>query len=123
MLDCGDFSIIWDGTDRPEVLILEVPGTSTPGPYTFRHRALNFNGMSVYSDEVTLYACEDPAPVAKPRWVTSTTTSITLEWDSTVDDGGCPIIDYRVFRDLGLGDGDVNYEVHADILTDKTHIR
>ena len=120
----GDFVEIWDGRDRPEVLKLIVPDTEPAVPYTFRHRAFNFNGASEYSDELTTFACVDPSPPSKPRWVRSTETSITIEWDGSADDGGCPVIDYRVFRDSGLvlGETDVVYEVHTELLTDKTHI-
>lgn len=34
-----------------------------------------------------------------PRYVWSTQTSITIEWDEPADDGGCPILDYAVYRD------------------------
>ena len=104
----GDFVEIWDGRDRPEILKLIVPETETAMPYTFRYVAYNFNGASEYSDELITFACVDPTAPSKPRWITSTQTSITIEWDSSVDDGGCPIIDYRVFRDGGLGLGEVD---------------
>lgn len=120
----NDFVLIWDGRDRPEINKMTVPNTVKSAPYTFRHRAYNFNGHSVYSDEVTTFTCLEPQPPSKPRWITSTETSISLEWDQTVDDGGCPVVDYRIFRDSGqgLGEVDITQEVHADLLEDKTHI-
>lgn len=71
-----------------------------------------------------MLACEEPKASSKPRWVTSSLTQITIVWDGSTDDGGCPITAYRVFRDkgLGLGAADVIYEVHSDQLLDKTHI-
>ena len=116
LTQCGEFSTLWDGRDRPEVTKLIVPDSVSAFPYVFRHRAYNFNGASEYSDEVVIFACLDPVAPSKSRWVHSTETSIKIEWDQSTDDGGCPIIDYRVFRDsgLGLGDSDTIYEVHAD---------
>jgi len=124
MTQSGEFVEIWDGRDRPEILKLIVPDTKSAVPYTFRHRAFNFNGPSDYSDEFIVFVCVDPSPPSKPRWVGSTKTSITIEWDTSTDDGGCPIFGYRVYRDsgLGLGANDVIYEVHSDILKDKTYI-
>ena len=56
----NDFVVIWDGRERPEINKMVVPNTVTSVPYTFRHRAYNFNGASVYSDEVTTFSCLDP---------------------------------------------------------------
>ena len=116
LTQCGEFTVIWDGRDRPEITKLTLPDTVEAWPVTLRHRAYNFNGASEYSDEVITFACVDPQAPSKPRWVTSTQTSITIEWDQSDDDGGCPILEYRVFRDsgLGLGDSDIIHEVHAD---------
>ena len=60
LTQCGVFTVIWDGEDRPEINKLVVPDTLSAYPYVFRHRAYNFNGVSEYSDEVTLFACLDP---------------------------------------------------------------
>lgn len=79
--------------------------------YRFRHRSYNFNGASEYSDAFETYACEDVSEPGAPQWITSTTDSIQIMWDEPVDNGGCPIIDYRVFRNDGLG-GQVDTEVH-----------
>lgn len=124
LIQCGQFTVLWDGRDRPEITKFVVPDTVSAYPYTFRHRAYNFNGASEYSDEVTTFACLDPVAPSKPRWITSTQTSIQIEWDLSPDDGGCPIIEYRVFRDrgLGLGETDIIYEVHSDELESKTHV-
>jgi hypothetical protein len=35
-----------------------------------------------------------------------------LNWEGSADDGGCAIIQYRLFRDAGDG-GEVSIEVHA----------
>ena len=124
MTQTGEFVVIWDGRERPEILTLKVPDTKSAVPYAFRHRAFNYNGPSDYSDEFIVYVCVDPSHPSKPRWVGSTKTSITIEWDPSFDDGGCPIFGYRVYRDSGLdlGPTDVIYEIHSDILKDKTHI-
>lgn len=74
--------------------------------YSFRHRSFNYNGASPYSPVLQTYACVDPQPPGTPQWVTSSTISITLTWSDPIDNGGCPIIEYQLFRDTGLGYGD-----------------
>lgn len=62
----GSYSVIWDGTGRPDVLSYTknvVAGTS----YQFRHKALNFNGASLlYSTVLSTYACSTPSAPGTP---------------------------------------------------------
>ena len=81
--------------------------------YSFRHKAVNYNGDSIYSDVLETYACVSPTAPSTPTWITSTTTSISLSWTSSVDDGGCPIIEYSLYRDEGDGVGTVTTRVHV----------
>lgn len=55
--------------------------------------------MSDPSSTITIYACGLPKNQNAPMYVTSTQASITIEWDSTGYDGGCPIYDYGIYRD------------------------
>ena len=65
-----------------------------------------------------------PSKPALPTWETSTETSITINWAAPIDDGGCPVIEYRVFRDTGmqLGVNDITQSVHADQLLGTNYI-
>ena len=101
----GDYVEIWNGKGRPDVLTLTITVTSNK-LYRFRHRSFNYNGASPYSDVFATLSCVNPAPPGKPQWITSTTTSITFIWDDPIDDGGCPIKEFQVFRDNGNGYGD-----------------
>ena len=58
-------------------------------------------------------ACVAPTAPGAPTWITSTTSSISLSWLGSTDDGGCPITEYRLFRDAGDGSGAASTEVHA----------
>ena len=122
--DSGDFVEIWDGQGRPEVITFTVYPVITANSYSFRHKVLNFNGGSEFSDTYTTYACLDPTSPSVPTWVTSTQTSITIMWERPIEDGGCPVLEYKVFRDSGqgIGDADVVTEVHSDILEGKNYI-
>lgn len=101
----GDFVEIWNGRGRPDVLTLTI--TVTEGRmYHFRHRSFNYNGASPFSDVLATLSCVAPAPPGKPQWITSTVSTITFIWDDPIDDGGCPIRYFKVYRDSGNGYGD-----------------
>ena len=48
-----------------------------------------------------MYTCVPPSQLAPPSFVSTTTTSMTISWDAPLNDGGCPITGYAVFRDDG----------------------
>lgn len=73
---------------------------------------MNFNGESLESDVYTFNSCNTPTSFDAPYRITSTSTTITIGWNSPADDGGCPILGYAVFRDDGAG-GDIINEVNA----------
>ena len=102
----GDFIEIWNGRSRADILTYTLSVT-TGFTYSFRHRSFNANGASLYSDILTLKACVPSTQPTKPQWITSTTTTITFIWEDPVDNGGCPILEYRVFRDVGVFGGQV----------------
>lgn len=111
----GVYAEIWNGQGRPEVLahsLAAVTGTK----YTLRHKSINHNGESEYSDALEAYACESPTAPGRPTWITSTQTTVSLAWEPSVDDGGCPILEYRLYRDVGDGSGLATTEVHAAVL-------
>ena len=49
----------------------------------------------------TFNACLKPSGQLAPYRMASTTSSITLGWEEPLDDGGCPITGFAVFRDDG----------------------
>lgn len=73
---------------------------------------MNFNGQSEDSEEFLFNACNKPSSFDAPSKLTSTPTTITVGWNRPVDDGGCPLIGYAVFRDDGNG-GDLIQEVNS----------
>jgi hypothetical protein len=40
--------------------------------------------------------------LAAPLLVSTTSESMTVEWNEPSDNGGCPITGYQLFRDNGL---------------------
>jgi hypothetical protein len=73
---------------------------------------MNFNGLSLIESDIFVFnSCEIPGSFNPPFKIGSTSTSITVGWERPVDDGGCPLIGFAVFRDDGLG-GDIITEVN-----------
>lgn len=91
---------IYDASTNPDALSYTHFGLVTGETYTFRTFAVNFNGRSTQvGKQVNVLACGWPRVMDLPTYVTSTRTSITLKWAPPVDDGGCAIHGYAVFRD------------------------
>lgn len=53
------------------------------------------------SDPLATYACVAPAQPKKPERKDGTKQSILLTWSAPSDDGGCPILGYKLYRDSG----------------------
>lgn len=69
--------------------------------YRFRYRAKNNVGWGPFSDISFIQAANVPAKPPVPVYVSSTTDSITLEFSQSDDDGGTPITEYKLFKDVG----------------------
>jgi len=75
----GVFEEIWDGRGRPEFNEYLLSEQVTTGRfYNFRHKVLNLNGESPYSDTLKVWTCEMPTAPTQPSWITSSETSIHL---------------------------------------------
>jgi len=73
---------------------------------------MNFNGVSpLESDEFNFNSCLIPSSFDPPFKIGSTPSTITIGWTKPIDDGGCPLIEFAVYRDDGLG-GDIVTEVN-----------
>jgi hypothetical protein len=81
--------------------------------YRFKVSAYNFNGEGEMSDALETYACIAPSKMLSPTRVSSTVSSLTLEWEAPTDDGGCPVLGYAVFRNDGQG-GAVDTEINTE---------
>lgn len=108
-----DFTLIMNGTSRPEGNEFDVLGLKAGSQYRFKLQAINFNGLSTNSTTFTFNACLAPSSLPNPHRIDSTTTTITLGWHEPLDDGGCPITGYAVFRDEG-NEGTTTVEVNSN---------
>jgi hypothetical protein len=84
--------------------------------YIYRISARNvaMSNFGPHSDYITAYAAGFPSAVSNIGYVSSTRTSITLQWDAPSKSGGATIDGYRVQVDDGLG-GDF---VDASVVTE-----
>jgi hypothetical protein len=69
--------------------------------YRFRYRAMNINGWSGWSPIGFIKAASVPQAPLAPTLVGATSTSITVKINLSLDNGGAPILDYKLFIDQG----------------------
>jgi len=116
----GVFEEIWNGRGYPEITSHTI-STTTGQVYNFRHRAFNANGASDYSSELVTYSCTLPTAPGTPQLIEQTASSLTITWTDPVDDGGCDITEYKVYRDTGNGDAVTN-EIHSADMAGKSYV-
>ena len=107
----GQYSTIYDGSENTGDLSYHVMGLETGYFYNFRAYAINFNGLSDPSDSAGYYVCVEPSGIQPVKVTAQSQTQISVDWSEPLDDGGCSILSYVVYRDDGLG-GDISTEVN-----------
>jgi len=78
-----------------------VTGLTKGESYKFRFRAKNSIGWSEYSDETTILAADVPETPEKPVPLAATDTSVQLQLDTVLDNGGSSITSYVLQHDSG----------------------
>jgi hypothetical protein len=98
---------VLDASTDPDALSHTQYGAVTGETYSFRVFAVNFNGRSsIGGNTIEILTCGLPLYFAQPVYVTSSRTSISMEWSPPLDDGGCQIYDYAIYIDEdGTGAG------------------
>jgi hypothetical protein len=104
----GNYGLIYDGSFLPGALDYQITanqhGIQAGRAYRFRVSALNFNGEGDLSDEVLIYNCLNPSNFSAPLYVTSTESSLSINWTAPAEVHSCPLYKYELFRDTGAGD-------------------
>lgn len=82
---------------------------------------LNYNGQSEPSDTVTLNCCDSPFGLDVPFRIFegSSANNINIGWLSPLENGGCPITGYSIYRDDANGSA-VDIETNVEISGDPT---
>jgi hypothetical protein len=105
----GEFTKVFIGTNRPDILTFTSGDLRTGYPYRFYVQAMNENGISDPSEISTFYACSSPSGLATPLYVNSykDTKTIRISWNYPADNGGCTILGFRMFRNDGTPNSDI----------------
>lgn len=99
----GDFEVLYNGYNFPNVRQYTATGLTRGLEYKFQLKALNFNGPGAASNSLTTYFCSAPSGLDPPTLLSSTSLTLTLTWNPPADDGGCPVLEYILKRDDGSG--------------------
>ena len=97
-----DFETV-QGQD-PQLLVLSfivTRGIEKGRMYAFRYRAINGVGAGPWSTITEVTAATVPMSPPKPTYVSSTSTTITLTFGLSFDNGGSEITSYTLMRDAG----------------------
>jgi hypothetical protein len=85
-----------------------------------RFRCQNLIGLGAFSDSVYMLMAGAPTAPAMPTYISSTDTSITVQFYATSNSNGSPITGYEVWRDLGDGMSEL---VHKESTYDGTSMQ
>ena len=95
------YTKIYDGIYKPDVLNTNLSGLVPNIPYQLVLTAYNFNGPSLDSPSVTVWACGLPSKISMPNLIIVTGTNINISWNQPGDTQGCPITGFAIYRDDG----------------------
>jgi hypothetical protein len=99
-LNDGDWQLAYDGTGFPTIRQHTVSGLKNGLQYRFRYTSSNQVGESAESPEVTLLCAKTPAAPGQPRYLSSTTESVQMEWTAPDFSGGALVESYNIYSKL-----------------------
>jgi hypothetical protein len=111
----GAETLAYDGTDMPTVSSARVEGLDEGDWYQYSVAAINRVGegsQSPYSIE--FISSQLPARSAIPEFVSATSTSISLAFEATEDNGGSPVSLYTLYATEAAADGE-STETYASV--------
>ena len=113
----GDFRVVLDTVSFSNKITEYLATNLTPSLlYRFQVAAYNKNNVAgLLSDITTIMACDVPSLFAKPTKLSTTKSSITVNWNEPLDNGGCSILGYSVHIDDGNQGPFVEANVDGDI--------
>ena len=97
----GDFNPVVGYSTDYLLFFYTHEGVTRGTNYRLRYRAKNRIGWSEYSDIVYVLAATKPQKPPAPTLQSTDSTSITLNLLQTLDNGGSPIIRYKLYVDAG----------------------
>jgi hypothetical protein len=106
----GDFIVAFDSSLNPSVFSYLISGLNAQTNYAIKGYVLNQAGNSLNSTSTTCYTATTPGQPGTPQLISSTATTINVQWAPAYDDGGSPIQQYQLYTDLVEGVGAANVE-------------
>lgn len=97
----GDFNSLIGGDvggNTVATTFLYEVGVQSGEIYRFQYRSKNVNGWGEFSVISFIRAATVPERPLKPTFNTATSTSITLDFNQGVSDGGKDIIEFELWR-------------------------
>jgi hypothetical protein len=108
----GNYAMIYDGSFQPGALEYRITtnehGIKAGKAYRFQVSAVNFNGEGVLSEEVLIHNCLNPSNFSAPLYVSSTESSLSINWTAPLEVHSCPLYKYELFIDTGADDAITN---------------
>lgn len=92
----GKVSLQYDGSTNSDVLHFSIENLKTAAYYSVYVQAVNFNGISLESEEAVFAVCLAPTHIDSPYFISSTKTTLTMGWTKPEYTGGCPILSYAL---------------------------
>lgn len=119
-MDNGNNSYVqvYNGQFYPDIKSHLVNNLTNGHLYKFRVYAINYNGLSEASDSSQFYVCSAPIIQDAPIITPMDDTQLQIRWDPPIDDGGCKVQGFAVFRDQGsstVSDIDVEFNSANDL--------
>ena len=87
----GEFVLAYDGTNFPGVNYYDSTGLTTGNSYSYKLTSLNVNGAGAFTSPLVFYSCLPPTDILPPVFVSSTKTTMTLDWTYPTATNGCPL--------------------------------
>jgi len=112
----GLFSEVFNSVGTsPMITKYLVTGIKLSLTYRFKVVSYNFNpAVSLPSDITYVQACMKPSSFARPSKLSTSTSSISINWNEPANNGGCKILGYSVLID----DGDSGPFIEANVEND-----
>ena len=99
----GEFVLVYNGRNSPGITHYNATGLSTGNSYQFKVASLNYNGAGTFSTTLKVYSCLPPVDMLPPRFMSSTKTSISLDWTMPGNTNGCPLTKFILYMNDGIG--------------------
>ena len=87
----GQFVLVYDGQHYPGYNFYNATGLVTGSRYKFKVASLNSNGAGSLTTQYEFYSCLPPTDILPPVYISSTLTTMTLDWTHPVSLNGCPL--------------------------------